>query len=91
MDSAEGNSSGGGLNRSVFMKVLALRKDLVGQRKQPEEEEVEWLAGEPHVKTDPDGFSNRLATLTLKNYLSINKINTAVREGFHFILKDLVN
>lgn len=46
VDSAEGNSSGG-LNRSVFTKVLALRKDLVGQRKQPEEEEeeVEWLAG----------------------------------------------
>lgn len=45
VESAEGNSSGG-LNRSVFTKVLALRKDLVGQRKQPEEEEeVEWLAG----------------------------------------------
>lgn len=39
---------------------------------------------EPHVKTDPNGFSNRLATLTLKNYLSFNKINIAVREGFHF-------
>lgn len=60
----------------------------MGQRKQPEEEkEVEWLAGEPHVKTDPNGFSNRLATPTLKDYLSINKINTAVREGFHFHFK----
>lgn len=39
---------------------------------------------EPHVKTDPNGFLNRLATLTLKNYLSFNKINIAVREGFHF-------
>lgn len=55
VDSAEGNSSGG-LKRSVFTKVLALKKDRVEQGKQPEEEEEEAWLEEPHVKTDPNGF-----------------------------------
>lgn len=42
------------------------------------------MAGGATRENRPQRISNRLATLTLKNYLSFNKINTAVRGGFHF-------